>query len=412
MRILLYTGKGGVGKTTIAAATGLTLASRGQKTLVMSVDAAHSLADAFDLPVGLADRHRGEPVAVAENLWIQEVDVTEEIGRHWQDIAGYITALLAVTGVEEVLAEELAIFPGMEEVSALLYVNRYAREKTYDVLILDCAPTGESLRFVSLPPTLDWYMNKLFRIQRTILKVARPVAKKVADIPLPPDRYFDNVQSLAEKLDGVDALLKDPKTTTVRLVTNAEKIVIRETQRAFMYFGLYGFTVDAVLVNRLLPDEVEDPFFRKWRKTQAQFLEEARRYFDPVPIWTLPLRDDQVVGREALARLGSDLYGDRDPAATYRVTPPYRFAKSGGVYVLTLELPFVEKDEVELAIASGDLIVRIGNIRHHIPIPRTLGGLAPSAAKVENGKLVVRFAKGKSEGGAPAAHGAEPGRKR
>ena len=166
MRIILFTGKGGTGKTTVAAATGLTLAARGLKTLVMSVDAAHSLADSFDLPGALTDKHKGEAVPVAENLWIQEVDVTEEIGRHWKDISGYITALLAVTGVEEVLAEELAIFPGMEEVSALLYVNRYAREKAFDVLILDCAPTGESLRFVSLPPTLDWYMTKLFRIQR------------------------------------------------------------------------------------------------------------------------------------------------------------------------------------------------------------------------------------------------------
>jgi arsenite-transporting ATPase len=393
MRILLYTGKGGVGKTTVAAATGLTLAERGRKTLVMSVDAAHSLADAFDLGASLMDKNHGEPVKVAENLWFQEVDITEEIGRHWKAISGYITALLAVTGVEEVLAEELAIFPGMEEVSALLYVNQYAREKAYDVLILDCAPTGESLRFVSLPPTLEWYMRKLFRIQRAVLQVARPIAKKMADVPLPPDRYFDNVQSLAQKLDGVDALLKDPKTTTVRLVTNAEKIVIKETQRAFMYFGLYGFTVDAVIVNRLLPADVADPFFAKWRKTQAEFLKEAHRYFDPVPIWTLPLRDDQVVGPEALLALGRELYGDRDPAATYRVDPPYRFTKKAGGYVLTLELPFVEKDDVELAAASGDLIVRIGNVRHHVPIPRTLSGHTPAGARVEDGRLTVRFVK-------------------
>ena len=329
MRIILFTGKGGTGKTTVAAATGLTLAAQGLKTLVMSVDAAHSLADSFDLPGALTDKHRGEAVPVAENLWIQEVDVTEEIGRHWKDISGYITALLAVTGVEEVLAEELAIFPGMEEVSALLYVNRYAKEKAFDVLILDCAPTGESLRFVSLPPTLDRYMTKLFRIQRNILKVARPVARKVANVPLPPDRYFDNVQSLAEKLDGVDALLKDPKTTTVRLVTNAEKIVIKETQRAFMYFGLYGFTVDAVIVNRLLPAKMHDPFFDKWRKTQAQFLEEAHRYFDPVPLFTLPLRDDQVLGPVALLSLGTELWAGRDAAASFRSAPtPSSFRKT------------------------------------------------------------------------------------
>jgi arsenite-transporting ATPase len=393
MRIILFTGKGGTGKTTVAAATGLTLAAQGLKTLVMSVDAAHSLADSFDLPGALTDKHRGEAVPVAENLWIQEVDVTEEIGRHWKDISGYITALLAVTGVEEVLAEELAIFPGMEEVSALLYVNRYAKENAFDVLILDCAPTGESLRFVSLPPTLDWYMTKLFRIQRNILKVARPVAKKVANVPLPPDRYFDNVQSLAEKLDGVDALLKDPKTTTVRLVTNAEKIVIKETQRAFMYFGLYGFTVDAVIVNRLLPAKMHDPFFDKWRKTQAQFLEEAHRYFDPVPLFTLPLRDDQVLGPVALLSLGTELWAGRDAAASFRSDAPYRYTKQNGRYVLTLDLPFVAKEDVDLAVASGDLVVRIGNVRHHVPIPRTLAGFTPSGAKVEDGKLTVRFAR-------------------
>ena len=391
MRIILFTGKGGVGKTTVAAATGLALAARGLKTLVMSVDAAHSLADAFDRDVALTDHAHGTPVAVGENLWIQEVDVTEEISRHWKDISGYITTLLAVTGVDEVLAEELAIFPGMEEVSALLYVNQYAREKAFDVLILDCAPTGESLRFVSLPPTLEWYMKKLFKLERSILKVARPVARKMTDLPLPPDRYFDNVQSLAQKLEGVDGLLKDPKTTTVRLVTNAEKIVIKETQRAFMYFGLYGFTVDAVIVNRLLPDGVHDPFFDKWRKTQGVFLEEARGYFDPVPIFTLPLRDDQVLGSAALTALGKDLWGARDPAESFRSDPPYRYAKKNGKYVLTLDLPFVDRSEVDLAMASGDLVVRIGNVRHHIPVPRMLTGFSPSGAKVEDGRLTVRF---------------------
>jgi arsenite/tail-anchored protein-transporting ATPase len=393
MRIILFTGKGGVGKTTVAAATGLDLAARGLKTLVMSVDAAHSLADAFDRDVTLTDHAHGTPVAVGENLWIQEVDVTEEIGRHWKDISGYITTLLAVTGVEEVLAEELAIFPGMEEVSALLYVNQYAREKAFDVLILDCAPTGESLRFVSLPPTLDWYMKKLFRLERSILKVARPVARKITDLPFPPDRYFDNVQTLAQKLEGVDALLKDPKMTTVRLVTNAEKIVIKETQRAFMYFGLYGFTVDAVIVNRLLPDGVHDPFFDKWRRTQAQFLEEARVYFDPVPIFTLPLRDDQVLGAAALTALGRDLWGAKNPADSFRSDPPYRYSKKKGSYVLTLALPFVDKREVDLAMASGDLVVRIGNVRHHIPVPRMLAGYSPAGAKVEDGQLTVRFTR-------------------
>ena len=397
MRILLHTGKGGVGKTTVAAATGLTLAARGLRTLVMSVDTAHSLADVFDLDDRLVDRRRGAPTQVAGNLWIQEVDVTEEIGRHWQDISGYVATLLAVTGVEEVLAEELAIFPGMEEVSALLYVNRYAREKAYDVLVLDCAPTGESLRFVSLPPTLDWYMKKLFRVERSLLKVARPVAEKVTSLPLPSERYFDNVKALAEKLDGVDALLKDPSTTTVRLVTNAEKIVLRETQRAFMYFGLYGLTVDAVVVNRLLPEGLAEPFFTAWRRAQARALADARRYFDPVPIWTVPLGADEVVGETRLAELGRRLLADKDPAASFRTTPPYRFEKKAGRYVLTLDLPFAGKDDVELAVASGDLVVTLGGFRHHVPIPRTLAGHVPAAAKVEAGRLTVRFERAVEE---------------
>lgn len=401
MRILLYTGKGGVGKTTVAAATGMLLASRGLKTLVMSVDAAHSLFDAFDLDLKLTDMNRGNPLPVTPNLWIQEVDVTEEIQRHWPDISGYVTALLAVTGVEEVLAEELAIFPGMEEVSALLYVNRYAREKAFDVLILDCAPTGESLRFISIPPTLDWYMKKLYRLQRSILKVARPVAQTVTNLPLPTDRTFENIEALAGKLEGVDALLKDPRTTTVRLVTNPEKIVFRETQRAFMYFGLYGFTVDAVIINRILPEDVYDPFFDQWRKTQEKFLEEAKRYFDPVPIWTLPLQPDQVVGRPGLDELGRLLYGESDPVSSYRSQAPYRFQKRGSAYTLTMDLPFVEKDEIDLAVAGADLIVRIGNFRHHVPLPRTLSGYSPSRARAERGSLTVQFepARGAVAGG-------------
>jgi arsenite-transporting ATPase len=240
-------------------------------------------------------------------------------------------------------------------------------------------------------------MKKLFRIERSFLKVARPVAEKMTSVPLPPERYFDNIQALAEKLDGVDALLKDPMTTTVRLVTNAEKIVLRETQRAFMYFGLYGFTVDAVIVNRLLPEGLGDPFFGKWRKTQALFLAEAKRYFDPIPIWKVPLKDDQVVGMEGLAELGRGLFGGVDAAASFRTTAPYSYQKKAGAYLLTLELPFVEREDVELAVASGDLVVTLGNFRHHIPIPRTLSGHVPTKAKVETGRLTVRFERAREE---------------
>ena len=285
----------------------------------------------------------------------------------------------------------------MEEVSLLLYINHYVREKEFDVILLDCAPTGESIRFISVPTTLDWYIKKIFKMEKTLAKVVGPVAKRIYNVPIPGDEYFDAIEHLFERLRGVDQLMIDPEVTSVRLIANPEKIVIKETQRAFMYFGLYGFTVDAVIVNRLLPPMVGEGFFDKWRKTQALFLAEAKRYFDPVPIWTVPLKDDQVVGVEGLAELGRALYEGADPAASFRTTAPYRYQKRPGHYLLTLDLPFAEREDVELAVASGDLIVTLGNFRHHIPIPRTLSGHVPTKAKVEAGRLTVRFERAGEE---------------
>ena len=211
MRIIFFAGKGGVGKTSVAAATGIKAAQMGRKTVVMSLDIAHSLADIFDLDRGLLDQNKGQPIAVCDNLWIQELDIQEEIQHYWGDIHKYISGLLNRTGIDEVLAEELAVFPGMEEVSLLLYINKYIREKEYDVILLDCAPTGESLRFISIPTTLDWYMKKIFKWERTVAKYVRPVAKRVTDIPLPDDNYFQAIQDLFEKLKGVDQVLVDPE---------------------------------------------------------------------------------------------------------------------------------------------------------------------------------------------------------
>src|SRR5581483_1351891 len=210
MRIILYSGKGGVGKTSISAATGLELARRGYRTLVMSVDPAHSLSDAFDLDKGLMDHEAGKLVNVQKNLWIQEVDVQEEISRHWDSVYAYVSALLNVSGLEKTLAEELAVFPGMEEVSSLLYVNQYMREKSFDVMLLDCAPTGESLRFVSIPTTLEWYMQKIFKLERSVAKVVRPMWSTLAGVPLPQDEYFENLEALHRKLEGIDKLMADP----------------------------------------------------------------------------------------------------------------------------------------------------------------------------------------------------------
>src|ERR1700687_927669 len=308
MRILLFSGKGGVGKTSIAAATGLQLSRLGYRTLVMSVDPAHSLADAFDLETGLFEANTGDPLAINDNLSIQEVNIQKEIKRHWREISAYVVSVLRTTGISDVEAEELAILPGMEELSAMMWVNQFRRDNLYDVIVLDCAPTAESMRFVSMPTTLEWYMRHIFPVQRGLLKAVRPIANRVSPIELPTDSYFANVQDLFAKLEGIDELLEDPKLTSVRLVTNPERMVLRETQRAFVYFSLHGLAVNSVIVNRVLPLTVTDAYFEAWHVSQARILEEIDAYFAPVPAKRVPLFTHEVLGRERLEELARSLY--------------------------------------------------------------------------------------------------------
>jgi arsenite-transporting ATPase len=286
-RIIIFSGKGGVGKTTVAAATALKCANQGLKTIVISIDIAHSLSDAFQLNTNLHDHNRGLPRPINENLWVQEVDIQEELDVHWGEVSKYMAALLGSSGMTGVLAEELAIIPGMEDVVSLLYINKYYRERQYDVIVIDCPPTGESLRFVGMPSTLEWYMKKLFRLERNLLKVARPIAKKITDIPLPEDKYFAALQDLFLNLEGIDEVLLDRNVTSIRLVANAERMVVRETQRAFMYFCLYGLVVDAIIVNRLFPTSLQDPYFTDWLSTQQRSLDQIRSIFDPIPVRTV-----------------------------------------------------------------------------------------------------------------------------
>jgi arsenite-transporting ATPase len=391
MRIILFAGKGGVGKTSVSSATGLAAARKGLNTLVMSLDTAHSLADAFDLDRRLMDKNKGQPVAVADNLAIQEIDVVEEIDKNWGEVYRYFATLLNVTGLDEVLAEELAVLPGMEEVSALLYINRYLRQDNYDVIILDCAPTGESLRFVSIPTALEWYMRKLFQLERRVAKVARPVVKHFTDVPLPGDEYFDALERLFKRLEGVEKVLTDPAVTTVRLVTNPEKIVLRETQRAFMYFCMYHMSIDAVIINRILPARAAEGYFEHWRQAQLEHIEQAKQFFSPVPQFEVPFYDNEVVGAEALDRLGRELYQAQDPTDVFFRRPPYIFEKENGHYRLQVHLPFVSSEDVELANRGEDLIVRIGGFKQHIMLPRQLASRNPSGAKIDQDRLNITF---------------------
>ncbi len=392
MRILLFTGKGGVGKTSLAAATGIRLAQLGYRTLVMSLDPAHSLADSFDLEGALFHGATADPYAVAERLEIHELNIQKEIKRHWQEISSWVVSLLRTTGLGDVEAEELAILPGMEELSAMMHINEHRRGQRYDVIVLDAAPTAESMRFVSMPTTLDWYMKHIFPYQRGFLKVVRPVANRVAPFELPPDSYFANVQKLFERLEGVDELMEDPRITSVRLVTNPEKMVLRETQRAFVYFSLHGLTVDTVIANRVLPASVSDAFFSEWHKTQDRILREIDEYFAPVPVKRVPLFTCEVLGRERLEELARALYapGD-DPAAVVRLERPYSFEKRDGYYEVRLLLPFAAKGEIGLFKKGDELVVEIGTFRRHIGLPTSMAALTPTRARLDNKVLTVEL---------------------
>jgi arsenite-transporting ATPase len=392
MRILLYSGKGGVGKTSVAAATGVHLAHRGHKTLVMSVDPAHSLADSFDLGEQLFHGATGDPVNVTDNLWIQEVNIQREIKRHWEQISAYVTSLLRTSGLGDVEADEMAIFPGMEELSALMYVNQYRRSSEFDVVVLDCAPTAESLRFVSLPTTLDWYMKHVFSFERKLFKAIRPLANRVAPVELPSDSYFQNIRDLFGKVEGIDSVLEDANITSVRLVTNAEKMVLRETQRAFVYFSLHGLTVDRIVINRLFPGEIHDSFFEGWRELQSKVVTEIESYFAPVPVSRIPLFRREVLGIERLRELGRVLYADgQDPAAVTRTERPYSFVRVDGRYQVRLSMPFAQKGEIGLFKKDDELVVEIGTLRRHIGLPTSMSALIPASARMDGTMLIIEM---------------------
>ncbi len=392
MRILLFSGKGGVGKTSLAAATGVKLTQLGHRTLVMSIDPAHSLADSFDLDSGLFHAGTSDPLPITDLLSIQELNIQKEIKRHWHQISSYLSSVLRSTGISGIEAEELAILPGMEELSAMMYINQYRREKRYDVVVLDAAPTAESMRFISMPTTLDWYMKHIFPFQRNLLKAVRPIANRVAPFELPADSYFVNIRDLFEKLEGVEEIIEDPYTTSVRLVTNPEKMVLRETQRAFVYFSLHGLTVDCVIVNRVLPPEVRDTWFSEWHTSQDKVLQEIEEYFAPVAIKRVPLFAHEVLGKPRLEDLARVLYAEgEDPAAVIRTEKPYTFGKRDGIYEVQMLLPFTAKSEIGVFKKGDELVVEIGSFRRRIGLPRSMAVLLPVRAKLNDRVLTVEM---------------------
>jgi arsenite-transporting ATPase len=391
-RIVMVSGKGGVGKTTVAAATGLAASRRGHRTLILSFDLAHSLSDSFDLRESLFGKDKGETVRVADRLDIQEIDVQEELERDWSEIYRYGASLMTGGGLEGVVAEEMAIMPGLEDVVALIRLNHYLATGEYDLIVLDSPPTAEALRFVSITSSLGWYARKRLSMDRRISGLLRPMGRlsEAMNLNLPDDSYFGALQRLFQKLEGVEEKLRDPRVTTVRLVTNPEKMVVRETQRAFMYFCLYGMTVDAVVVNRILPRS--EGYFREWAESQETFTRQIEEYFDPVPVTRLPLLSHEVVGTAHLDEFARLLYGERDAAALFLQAPPYGFIKTTmGDYRLEIPLPFAEKGEIDVSRQREDLVVRIGTFKRNILLPRMIAPLEASNARMEDGKLIIEF---------------------
>jgi arsenite/tail-anchored protein-transporting ATPase len=386
VRTILYTGKGGVGKTSVAAATALKAASHGQKVLVMSTDPAHSLSDAFDVEVG------SDPREMASGLWAQEMDYTALLEENWAEIRDYMRTLFEWQGADALAAEELAMLPGMDELFGLLMVRRHHRGGFYDALIVDAAPTGETLKLLSLPDQISWYVEKIFPIQRQAAKFVRPLARRARSLPpLPEDNVFAAGQRFYEAIVGVGEIMTDRENASVRLVANAEKMVIAEARRAYTYLNLYDYGVDAVVVNRLLPDEVSDPYFARWRDAQARHLETIESSFSPIPILKARLFDREMYGIEALSALAEDVFDGMDPLALLFRGATHEIVRNGGGYDVMLNLPLVEKKSVDLSKRGAELFVRVGGYKRNILLPDSMARFHAAGASIEKGRLTVRL---------------------
>jgi arsenite/tail-anchored protein-transporting ATPase len=390
MRVILMTGKGGVGKTSVAAATGLRCAELGYKTLVLSTDPAHSLADSFDMELEHAPR------TVRPNLWGAELDALMELESNWGAVKRYITQVLQARGLDGVEAEELAILPGMDEIFSLVRMKRHYDEGEFDVLIIDSAPTGTALRLLSLPEVAGWYMRRFYKPLQTMSAVLRPlfepIFKPLTGFSLPDNEVMDAPYEFYEQIEALEKVLTDNSQTTVRLVTNPEKMVIKESLRAHAYLSLYNVATDVVIANRIIPEHVSDPFFQRWKDIQQQYRQEIHDNFTPLPVKEVPLYQEELCGIAALERLKETLYADEDPAQVYYKETTLRVVQEQNQYSLEVYLPGIPKNQVELSKTGDELNIRIGNHRRNLVLPQALAALQPAGAKMEEDYLKILFA--------------------
>lgn len=387
MRIILYTGKGGVGKTSIAAATAVQAARLGYKTLVLSTDSAHSLADSLDQEIGYS------PVRIQENLYVQEIDVNVELKQNYQVIQRFFTNYLRRQGFDKVVAEEFAIFPGMEELFSLLKVKEYYDKGSYDVVIIDCAPTGSTVRMLSFPDAIRWYMNKFFHIERKIMKTIRPIAERVMKVPLPNDEVYFSIEDLYLKIQEMNNILTNNTITSIRLIINPEKMVIKESQRAYTYLNLFGFCVDSVIANRILPKDLSNTYLEKWLSIQDKYLRIAEECFSPLPIYQAKMFDQEMVGIELLSQMAEDIFQGEDPVRILADGRPIEILPQGARHLLRIRFPSLKKEDFDLWLKGEELIVKAGPYKRNILLPGSLASLTIKEANYVHDCLEVIFGK-------------------
>ena len=389
MRVILMTGKGGVGKTSVAAATGLRCAELGYKTLVLSTDPAHSLADSFDIELG------HDPQLVRPNLWGAELDALRELEGNWGAVKRYITQVLQARGLDGVQAEELAILPGMDEIFGLVRMKRHYDEGDFEILIIDSAPTGTALRLLSLPEVGGWYMRRFYKplqgMSAALRPLVEPLFKPIAGFSLPDNEVMDAPYEFYEQIEDLEKVLTDNTKTSVRLVMNPEKMVIKESLRAHAYLSLYNVATDLVVANRVIPDIVNDPFFQRWKENQNIYKQEIYDNFHPLPVKEAPLFSEEMCGLEALEKLKEILYKDEDPTQVYYKESTLKVVQEQNNYSLQLYLPGIPKEQIQLNKTGDELNIRIGNHRRNLVLPQALAALQPSGAKMESDYLKISF---------------------